>query len=289
MTTTNANSLTTTKDPTTVAEEETIKSTTSTMTTAKEEADSTTKPTALAAEKEDATISTTPTVATTVITNEPATKEAIIIAAEKEETTSSTISSAATTTVKTAASTKNTASTTTINCHEDNGGCSHYCQNSKCECPPCWTISEDNINCIIDHSKIHVKCSVHGFDIEVHQCVFTGESEDVVKIGFKGMEEHHNKQDGSQQDDSQQSDVLDMESCTTMKVRNGVHGLQIPLESCGTNISYTDDKQLSFNNILKVFSRVSSNGLLFNNDVKVPGTEYYKSTDSIKRTLIGST
>ena len=108
------------------------------------------------------------------------------------------------------------------------------------------------------------------------------------------MEEHHNKQDGSQQDGSQQdgsqhSYILDTESCTTMKVRNGVHGLKIPLDSCGTNITYTDDKQLSFNNILKVFSRASSNGLLFNNDVKVPGTEYYKSTDSIERTLIGST
>ena len=81
-------------------------------------------------------------------------------------------------------------------------------------------------------------------------------------------------------------DEDDMESCRTTKVTNGVHIVKSSLDSCGTKLTYKKDEPLSFNNILKVTSRVSSNGILFNNDVKVPGTEYYK-VESTNRVLSG--
>lgn len=100
----------------------------------------------------------------------------------------------------------NKALTTTINCHEDNGGCSHYCNDSKCECPPCWTLGHDSLKCQIDPAKIQVTCSDKGFTVEVDECLFIGDSEDVVTIGFMG--------DGG-----------DMESCRTQQGRNGVHNV----------------------------------------------------------------
>ena len=144
-----------------------------------------------------------------------------------------------------------------INCFENNGGCSHYCNASsqQCACPTCWVLGDDGITCDIDPSKIQVTCSDTGFDIEVDECIFIGDSNDDVTIGLIGH-----------------GDNMDL-SCSSTNSTNGVHSIESELDSCGTEVSYEDDGKLSFTNILEVTSREFSNGLMFNNEVTMPGTE----------------
>ena len=144
-----------------------------------------------------------------------------------------------------------------VNCFENNGGCSHYCNASsqQCECPTCWVLGDDGITCDIDQSKIQVTCSDTGFDIEVDECIFIGDSNDDVTIGLMGH-----------------GDNMDL-MCSSTNSTDGVHSIKSELDSCGTEVSYEDDGKLSFRNILEVTSREFSNGLIFNNEITIPGTE----------------
>ena len=162
------------------------------------------------------------------------------------------------TTTKTDGSTEaSTEASSSINCSENNGGCSHYCNASRqqCECPSCWALGDDGITCDIDQSKIQVVCSDTGFDIEVEECIFIGDSDDVVTIG---LIDH--------------GDNMDL-MCSSTNATDGVHSIETGLDSCGTEASYDDNGKLSFKNTLEVTSRKFSNGLIFNNEVTIPGTE----------------
>ena len=162
------------------------------------------------------------------------------------------------TTKKTGGSTEaSTEASAAINCIENNGGCSHYCNASRqqCVCPSCWALGDDGITCDIDQSKIQVVCSDNGFDIEVEESIFIGNSDDVVTIGLMGH-----------------GDNMDL-MCSSTNSTDGVHSIKTGLDSCGTEASYNDNGKLNFKNILEVTSRKFSNGLIFNNEITIPGTE----------------
>ena len=144
-----------------------------------------------------------------------------------------------------------------VDCLVDNGGCSHYCNamSQQCECPTCWVLGDDGVTCGIDQTKIELKCSDTGFDIQVDECIFIGDTDDNVVLGLMN---HGNSTDGA---------------CQTVGYDNGVHSISGGLDNCGTVASYDDDGTLSFSNILEVVERAVSNGIMFNSEATIPGTD----------------
>ena len=61
--------------------------------------------------------------------------------------------------------------------------------------------------------------------------------------------------------------------CSSTNSTDGVHSIESELDSCGTEVSYEDDGKLAFRNILEITSREFSNGLIFNNEITIPGIE----------------
>ena len=144
-----------------------------------------------------------------------------------------------------------------VDCLVDNGGCSHYCNamSQQCECPTCWVLGDDGVTCGIDQSKIELTCSDTGFDIQVDECIFIGDTDDTVVLGLMN---HGNSTDGA---------------CQTFDYDNGVHSISGGLDNCGTEASYDDDGTLSFSNILEVVERAVSNGIMFNSEATIPGMD----------------
>ena len=63
-----------------------------------------------------------------------------------------------------------------VDCDDGNrGGCEHVCYKDKCICPLCWTLEENELDCIPDQSKIRLNCSPSGIALLVEQCVVRGE------------------------------------------------------------------------------------------------------------------
>ena len=103
---------------------------------------------------------------------------------------------------------------------------------------------------------------------------FIGDSEDTVTIGFIGHEDNSMDSDNS----------VDAMCQSTNSTLDGVHSIASGLDSCGTKAAYASDGKLLFTNILEVTARTFSNGLRFNNEASIPGTEFY----SIGYKLVGS-
>ena len=156
-----------------------------------------------------------------------------------------------------------------VNCGVNNGGCSHYCNafNGKCECPPCWILGADGLKCVVEESKIELTCTDDGFDIKIDQCLFIGDTNDVVNIGLFADGDNTNT------------------DCHTRDVTDGIHYITGSLDSCGTAASQGDGS-LVFSNVLAVTSREFSGGIQLNNDVTIPvscsyNTEYNTEDHSI--------
>ena len=157
-----------------------------------------------------------------------------------------------------------------VNCGINNGDCSHYCNafNGQCECPPCWVLGSDGLQCVVEDSKIELTCTDEGFDINIDECLFIGDTSDVVTIGLLA--------DG----DKTNTD------CHTRNTTDGIHHITGSLDNCGTQASQGDGA-LVFSNVLAVTSREVANGIQLNNDVTIPVSCSYETEYNTDDTAIG--
>ena len=60
-----------------------------------------------------------------------------------------------------------------LNCHVNNGGCSHSCNSDSntCECPPCWALAEDGLNCGPAAGEVQTICSSNTMEMIINTCV----------------------------------------------------------------------------------------------------------------------
>ena len=60
-----------------------------------------------------------------------------------------------------------------LNCHVNNGGCSHVCNSDSnaCECPPCWALAEDGLNCGPAAGEVSTTCSSNTMKMVINTCV----------------------------------------------------------------------------------------------------------------------
>ena len=60
-----------------------------------------------------------------------------------------------------------------LNCHVNNGGCSHVCNSDSnaCECPPCWALAEDGLNCGPAAGEVQTTCSSNTMKMVINTCV----------------------------------------------------------------------------------------------------------------------
>ena len=46
-----------------------------------------------------------------------------------------------------------------LDCHINNGGCSHYCNDFECSCPTFWELGDDGKNCRPESGMVVTTCS----------------------------------------------------------------------------------------------------------------------------------
>ena len=69
------------------------------------------------------------------------------------------------------------------NCNDgNNGGCSHFCAESVCSCPPCWSLNEDGKTCSIASEKAFVTCRNDGMEVVIDKCVVPQFDQNLVHL-----------------------------------------------------------------------------------------------------------
>jgi len=60
-----------------------------------------------------------------------------------------------------------------FNCYINNGGCSHVCNSNSntCECPPCWALADDGLNCGPASGEVSTTCSSNTMKMVINTCV----------------------------------------------------------------------------------------------------------------------
>ena len=55
-----------------------------------------------------------------------------------------------------------------------NGGCSHFCTDNECSCPPCWSLGVDMKTCSPDDGTVTIQCDASAMSVTVAKCVLDG-------------------------------------------------------------------------------------------------------------------
>ena len=80
-----------------------------------------------------------------------------------------------------------------MDCFDNNGGCSHSCEDSQCKCPTCWSLNSDGLKCEptvrvrlwtkltryhfsnpAQDGKVRTRCKATSMIIEIDECVVDG-------------------------------------------------------------------------------------------------------------------
>ena len=101
-----------------------------------------------------------------------------------------------------------------IDCYVDNGGCSHTCASNTCQCPPCWKIGTDNLNCVPESDKVVTSCNANTMVVTVDKCVLDSTHDATTAKMVSG-------------------------DCAFVTNSNDKYEMTVGLDTCGTELSFT--------------------------------------------------
>ena len=66
-----------------------------------------------------------------------------------------------------------------VDCEILNGGCSHQCIASQCQCPPCWELDLEGTTCSPAPGKVVTTCNSDEIVVTIDSCVIDDYTMDV--------------------------------------------------------------------------------------------------------------
>ena len=109
-------------------------------------------------------------------------------------------------------------------CYVNNGGCTHDCSMNGentyvCECPPCWSMSDDGQTCVPSSDSISTFCGPNEMVIRMNKCV---------------LENSHDWTSARMKDGADCTFAEDENDSDYVVLKNG-------LDECGMTLSYDND------------------------------------------------